>query len=99
VVLELVLTLSSVHVSLSYEGNQAVLVVTDTGVGIPAADVKHVGERFYRGDQAHTRHDGSGVMLSFVKKLVEMHKGGLKVESRCATEVPPGEPRRYPLLM
>lgn len=72
--------ISSIRVSLAYQDNEAVFSVQDTGIGIPAADLKYIGEEFYRAEYPG-KQDGSGVMLPFAKKLVEMHSGVLEVES------------------
>lgn len=55
--------------------------VTDTGSGIPPERLPRVFERFYRGDPARTRGEGSGVGLTIAKGLVEAMKGQLRVES------------------
>jgi hypothetical protein len=51
----------------------------------PAADLKYIGEEFYRSEYPG-KQDGSGVTLPFAKKLIEMHAGVLEVESKCARE-------------
>lgn len=61
---------------------EARLSVSDTGVGIPEADVPYVFERFFRskGSRA-TNPGGSGLGLSIVRWIVEAHKGQVTVES------------------
>ncbi len=56
--------------------------VSDTGDGIPEADVSNVFERFYRSDVARARTDdgGSGLGLAICKALVEAHDGHISVE-------------------
>lgn len=57
--------------------------VADTGVGIHPAELPHIFERFYRGAQANeARGTGSGLGLSIVKSIVDMHHGTIEVESR-----------------
>ncbi|HEY3416337.1 MAG TPA: ATP-binding protein, partial [Armatimonadota bacterium] len=70
----------SVHVS---GGDDVVrLQVSDTGMGIPAADLERVFERFYRVDRARSRaQGGTGLGLAIVKHLVELHGGRIIVES------------------
>jgi two-component system phosphate regulon sensor histidine kinase PhoR len=58
------------------------VAVTDTGIGIPAADLAHVTERFYRVDRARSRElGGTGLGLAIVKHLVIAHGGELTIDS------------------
>ncbi len=58
------------------------VVVADTGVGIPRADLPRVTERFYRVDKARSRElGGTGLGLAIVKHLVLAHGGKLVIES------------------
>lgn len=65
----------TVTVSLSEEGENAVLEVADTGVGMTPDVVPHVFERFYRGDPARSGGFGAGLGLSLVKWIVDRHNG------------------------
>jgi two-component system, OmpR family, phosphate regulon sensor histidine kinase PhoR len=59
------------------------LVVSDTGEGIPAADIPRLTERFYRVDRARSRElGGTGLGLAIVKHIVQLHRGQLRIESR-----------------
>ena len=74
----------------------AELRVADTGVGIDAAELPHVFDRFYRGSQAsEQRAVGSGLGLAIVHSIVEMHGGQVTVESALGqgTEVTVSLPR------
>ncbi|WP_214369002.1 SpoIIE family protein phosphatase [Pseudonocardia sp. H11422] len=71
-----------ITVSLRVEGGQAVLRMADTGTGIPAADLPRLFERFHRvrGTRARS-HEGSGIGLTLVRQLVELHRGTVDVTS------------------
>jgi signal transduction histidine kinase len=57
--------------------------VTNTGDGIPAADLPHVFERFYRVEKSRDRaHGGAGIGLAIVRQLVEAAGGAVGAESR-----------------
>jgi signal transduction histidine kinase len=57
--------------------------VSDTGVGIDAAELPHIFERFYRGSRSNeARGSGSGLGLAIVRSIVDMHGGTVVVESR-----------------
>ncbi len=70
------------------------LQVQDTGEGIPEADLPFVFDRFWRGDRARTRADGSGggLGLAIVKQMVEAHHGRVAVSST------PGQGTTFTLL-
>ncbi|HET9082502.1 MAG TPA: ATP-binding protein [Trebonia sp.] len=63
------------------DGPSAVLEVSDTGVGIPADELPHVFERFWRG-RAAARTSGSGVGLAVASELVRAHGGTLAAASQ-----------------
>ena len=73
----------AVHVALGEQGAGAQLIVRDTGPGIPADQIDRVFERFYQVDESTTRaQPGTGIGLSLVKELAELHGGSIAVESR-----------------
>src|SRR5262249_24752086 len=68
------------------EGGRAVVEVSDTGIGIPAAIQARVFDRFYRVDPSRSRRTGgAGLGLSIAKALVEGLRGRLEVESTPGT--------------
>lgn len=72
----------SLHISLQKENDNAVLTVTDTGVGIPKEALGHIFERFFRVDKARSRKSGgSGLGLAIVRIMVERNHGTIQVES------------------
>jgi signal transduction histidine kinase len=61
----------------------ATATVTDTGMGIPAAEEVHVFERFFRGEQPRLMQiSGTGLGLAIAKEIVELHGGRMTVESK-----------------
>ena len=72
----------TITVVLSRMGRDAVLEITDTGVGIPEEDLPHVFDRFYRVDKARSRDTGgTGLGLSIVQQIVRLHAGSVTVQS------------------
>jgi signal transduction histidine kinase len=74
----------SVRVSARAEtGGGARIEVADTGAGIPATELPRIFDRFYRGTAMNeARSTGSGLGLSIVKSILDMHHGTIAVESR-----------------
>lgn len=69
-------------VTLHKEDDNAIVIVRDTGVGIPDEAVGHLFERFFRVDKARSRKSGgSGLGLSIVRNMVERNRGEITVES------------------
>jgi signal transduction histidine kinase len=73
-----------VFLSLSRVGDQARILCQDTGPGIPADDLPHIFERFYRAEKSRTRGKatGFGLGLSITKWIVEHHSGRIEVDSK-----------------
>ena len=66
----------------AYNADSPVLIVSDTGIGIPKEDIGRIFERFYRVDKSHSRQTGgTGLGLSIVKHAVEYLGAGIGVES------------------
>ncbi|WP_369130248.1 ATP-binding protein [Modestobacter roseus] len=72
----------SIAVTQRAAGDQLVLTVRDTGIGIPAAELPLVFDRFHRvqGSVARTR-EGTGIGLALVRELVALHGGSVTVDS------------------
>ena len=72
----------SITITLIQDDNKAVCRISDTGIGISTEDMAHIFERFYKADKSRDRSlGGSGLGLSLVKKIVELHGGTVSVES------------------
>jgi len=86
----------SVSVTLELErgGNEARLVVEDTGIGIPAESLPHLFDRFYRVDKARSRDvGGTGLGLAIVKRVAEAHGGSVTAESK------PGKGSKFTVVL
>lgn len=60
----------------------ACIAIKDYGMGIPASDLPHIFDRFYRVDKARSRKQGgSGLGLAIAKRLVQKYQGVIKVQS------------------
>ena len=69
-------------VRLCREEDNAILQVSDTGMGIPEDAIAHIFERFYRVDKARSRATGgSGLGLSIVRTIVQRNRGEIQVSS------------------
>lgn len=72
-----------VDISASAIGSGIELFVSDTGVGIPEADLARLGDPFFQGKSAYDRtYEGTGLGLSVVMGLVKLHGGSVEIESR-----------------
>lgn len=71
----------SIEVSLRAEGQQALLTVRDTGIGIAPEDLPHIFERFYRVDKSRSQTSGHGLGLAISQSIVQRHGGLITVAS------------------
>jgi two-component system phosphate regulon sensor histidine kinase PhoR len=73
---------SPIVISVVARDSEVALSVTDRGVGIPAAELPRIFERFYRVDRARSRElGGTGLGLSIVKHIAQLHGGRVEAES------------------
>jgi two-component system phosphate regulon sensor histidine kinase PhoR len=71
-----------IHVKWHETSGSAVFSVTDSGLGIPAADIPRLTERFYRVDRSRSRDTGgTGLGLAIVKHVLQRHDAQLEVKS------------------
>ena len=68
---------TSVQVSITHEGGKISLSVSDDGPGIPEQELEKVSQRFYR--PLGTQAGGSGLGLSIVKRIAELHDASLQI--------------------
>ncbi len=74
----------SLTLCLTRQEDNAVLTVSDTGMGIPDESLDRIFDRFYRVDKARSRQTGgSGLGLAIVKEMVERNRGTIRVTSSC----------------
>ncbi len=75
---------NEISVSLTeINGSSVEIKVKDTGIGISESELPKIFDRFYQVNSAHTReHGGTGIGLSLVKELVEIHHGLIAVDSK-----------------
>ncbi|WP_054954766.1 sensor histidine kinase [Paenibacillus dakarensis] len=71
-----------ITIKLKEHGPEIEVSITDTGAGIAESDQLHIFERFYKADKSRNRTaGGSGLGLSIVKRIVDIHGGKVTVES------------------
>lgn len=72
----------AIALQLTTQARRAVIRVTDSGIGIPAADLPHIFDRFYRVDQTRTRQTGGfGLGLAIAQQIIQAHGGQITVSS------------------
>lgn len=72
----------SITVGVRRDGTDAVVTLSDTGIGVPASELPRLFERFHRIETPYARSsEGSGIGLALVKELVGMHEGSITVDS------------------
>ena len=71
-----------VRLDVSAQDGRAAVVVSDTGIGIPAEQLPHVFERFYRGDPARREAEGAGLGLAIARWIADVHGARIDVGSQ-----------------
>jgi PAS domain S-box-containing protein len=71
----------SVEASVGTEGNEVVLTVSDTGVGVPPEDLKRLFDRYWFGRSHKAYKASSGLGLYLCRQIVDAHKGRIECES------------------
>jgi PAS domain S-box-containing protein len=72
----------TITVRIRRQGSDAVVTVADTGVGVPAAELSRLFERFHRIENVRARsNEGSGIGLALVSELVGLHGGTITADS------------------
>lgn len=71
-----------VHITVSADGDQLILMVSDGGIGIAPADQPYIFDKFYRASNVRVGYAGTGLGLSIVKSIVEAHSGRIWLDSK-----------------
>lgn len=61
--------------------NELEVIISDTGIGIPKKDLPHIFQKFYRVSRSDNSIPGSGLGLSLVKQIIDLHKGFITLKS------------------
>ncbi|MDQ0256804.1 signal transduction histidine kinase [Evansella vedderi] len=73
---------SKVEVMIEKESNLAKISIRDFGLGMSEEDLKYVWERFYKKEKARSNKGGTGIGLSIVKHIIDLHDTSIEVESK-----------------
>ena len=72
----------SIQITVEKDGENAIVQVRDTGIGIPPEEQENIFKRFYRVDKSRSKEGGGvGLGLSIVEWIVHAHRGRIEVES------------------
>ncbi len=88
-----------VNITVTDLGDHVQIVFSDTGIGIPASEMPHIFEEFYRASNARaTQRDGTGLGLAFAKQVIERHGGTITAEQNqpCGTVLTVVLPKNIP---
>ncbi|MEA3471046.1 MAG: hybrid sensor histidine kinase/response regulator [Thermodesulfobacteriota bacterium] len=71
-----------IHIGAEYDALDVTISISDTGAGIPRDKIPFIFEPFFRGKGKEDRQRGSGLGLTFCKKIMEAHDGSIEVQSK-----------------
>jgi two-component system phosphate regulon sensor histidine kinase PhoR len=73
----------TIQISAKKHGNEVIIKIADNGLGIAEEDLAFIFDRFYKADKSRNRTTmGSGLGLSIVNKIINMHQGTIQAESK-----------------
>ncbi|MCL4353158.1 HAMP domain-containing histidine kinase [Patescibacteria group bacterium] len=70
-----------VLLSLEKKHNNIIVLIKDTGSGIPSKNLPYVFDRFYKAEESRSGHKGTGLGLAITKDIIKKHKGSIKIKS------------------
>ncbi|GKU24560.1 HAMP domain-containing histidine kinase [Clostridium folliculivorans] len=71
----------NIDVNMYTRDKKAIIEIFDNGIGIKAEDLPFIFERLYRGDKSRNEIEGSGIGLTIVKNILDLHFANIEVES------------------
>ncbi|MEC0227384.1 sensor histidine kinase [Paenibacillus alba] len=72
----------TLRIELQEQLSEIIIRISDTGIGIPEAELPHIFDRFYKADKARNRaSSGSGLGLSIAQKIIQLHHGSVEAQS------------------
>ncbi|MBK3496687.1 HAMP domain-containing histidine kinase [Viridibacillus sp. YIM B01967] len=73
----------TIRIRIAPKNDTVTISIIDTGIGMTEGDQQHIFERFFKADQSRAMSNGgSGLGLSIVKKIIDMHNGSISVQSK-----------------
>jgi two-component system sensor histidine kinase BaeS len=71
-----------INTTLDEMDEKVILTIEDTGIGIKEEDIPYIFERLYRGDRSRHEMEGSGIGLTIVRNILNLHKASIEVKSK-----------------